>query len=477
MASFPSQCLLKIFENIPVKKNFFICKTLQNCIFVNKQWSSLAISVLWRNPLEIISSENDVDDRIISIMKTYIACIPQKSKDSLMKNDLQLSEEILRQASYDYPSYLQILNYQKFYDAISLLIEKYFHKEDREKGFHQHQLLDHIFRMFMNKCRNIYRIDISDVPKSINILHFPLLPDSNKCLSNISEFYYKGRTHLDFIYILSQVCTQIKSFRLEQQNYNNEGLIKLLYVQKVPLESLSIDLKTNLTITIENIIREKNLDNIIKLKLSGNSKLFLLKFENLKELETNIYGDYLLTAIFPKLEKLILSDFYYMSNYVFCGFLKNHKIKYFYLRESQKIPSNWECRKFKFSETLINYCSDLVEYEGYICAKTKKVINNHVLTLFKNCPKLEKLRFLGENTSHGINDLLKSLSEYIPKKLNTLRLDPCWEFNEESLDEFLNGCKKRLTKKLDLEISSSRRSNNINLVLDKYVRENVLYEE
>ncbi|RGB36724.1 hypothetical protein C1646_666764 [Rhizophagus diaphanus] len=465
MASLPSQCLLKIFENVSLS----IYKTLHNCIFVNKQWSSLAISILWRNPLENISSENDVDDRIISIMKTYIACISQKSKDSLMKNNLQLSEEILRQASYDYPSHLQILNVQKFYDGITILIEKYFHKEDREKAFHQYQLLEHIFRMFMNKCRNIYRIDISDVPKLIKIIHFPLLPDSDKCLSNITEFYYKGRKHLDFIYILSQVCTQIKSFHIEQQFHNNEGLIKLFNVQKVPLESLSIDFKSNITLFIEDIIKEKNPDNIIKLKLSGDSKIFFLKFNNLKELEINLcYDNYFLRAIFPKLEKLILHGFSNISNFAFCDFLKNHNIKYLYLRESHIKYLR------QFSEAIINSCPNLVEYEGYISANTR---TNHLLVLFKNCPKLEKLRFFEEDTSCEINDILKCLSDYIPKKLNTLRFDPCWEFNDVSLDEFLNGCKKRLTNKLNLEISSSRRSQDINLVLDKYARENVLYEE
>jgi hypothetical protein len=474
MTSLPSQCLLKIFENVSIKKNFFNHKILHNCILVNKQWSSLAIPILWRNPLEIFSFEDD--DCIISIMKTYITSISQESKDSLTKNGLQLSEEIFRQTTYDYPSYLQILKYQKLYDAISLLLEKYFHKGDSEKVFHQLQLLDHILRMFMNKCRKIYRIDISDVPSHNKIIHFPLLPDSNKCLSNITEFYYKGKDHSQFLYILSQVCTQIKSFRLEEQRFDNDGLIRLLDIQKVPLESLSIDFKdTYSALSIENIIKEKNLDNIIKLKLNGNSKIFLSEFKNLKELESNVcfYENYFVDTVFPKLEKLILSNIDYKNNVV-NDFLKNHKIKYLYLRETQMLDA-WDSRGF--SETLVKYCPNLIEYEGYICVKTKKIRNSHLLLLFQNCPKLEKLRFWGENTSYEINDLLKTSSEYIPKELNALRLDPCWEFNEESLDIFLNGCKKRLTKKLDLEISSTRKTYNINLILDKYANDNVLYEE
>ncbi|GBB91307.1 hypothetical protein RclHR1_01850017 [Rhizophagus clarus] len=481
MDPLPSQCLLKIFEYIEyisIKKNLFIYKTLHNCIFVNKQWSSLAISILWRNPLESISSENDDDDdRMISIMKTYLTFISQKSKDSLMKNDLKLPEEILRQASYDYPSHLQILNYQKLYDAISLLIKKYFHKEDNEKIFHQHQLLEHILRMFMNKCRKIYRIDISDVPNSNVIFHFPLLPDSDKCLSNITEFYYKGNRHSEFIYLLSQICTQIKSFRLEDQEYDNQGLAKLLDIQKVPLESLSIGLKTSSTLLIENIIKEKNLDNISRLKLNGSSKLFLSEFKNLKELESimSFNGCYFLNATFPKLEKFTISNFYMDRD--ICDFLIIHgiKLKYLYFRGTS-INHNMKIMG-KLSETLVKYCPNLIEYEGYICVKTKKLRNNHLLVLFKTCTKLEKLHFWGEYASYDINDFLKIASEYIPKDLNTLRLDPYWEFNEESLDVFLNGCKKRLTKKLNLEIPSSRRSPKIDLVLDKYARENVLYEE
>ena len=74
----------------------------------------MAISVLWRNPFEKISSiDDDVDVSVISVIMTYITCFPQQSKDFLITNGLQLPEEALRQTLYDYPSHLQILNYQK----------------------------------------------------------------------------------------------------------------------------------------------------------------------------------------------------------------------------------------------------------------------------------------------------------------------------------------------------------------------------
>ncbi|RIA88471.1 hypothetical protein C1645_774739 [Glomus cerebriforme] len=487
MDSLSPKYLLKIFENFTTGN--YDHKTLHNCIFVNKQWSSLAISILWRNPLEIINNGyNGYNNKIsiILIIKTYITCLPKESKDSFIKNGFQLSEEILRQASHDYPSHLQIINYQNFHLAIPFWIKENYHqKESNERIFCYYQLFDHIFKMLMNKCRKIYRIDLYDLQGSTKIIHFPLLPDSEKCLSNITEFYYKGKKHSDLMYILSQKCTQIKSFQLEDLDGSstNNGLVQLFERQKVPLESLSVNTKNRIPLSIEDIIKKKeNIDSIDKLKLSGCSRIFMVNCKNLKELDIDLNSDVRMgdSSWFPKLEKLRVTISYNNLNIV-SDILKDHqnKIKYLHFRKNtHRIYNPQRYKEFsKFSENLIEYCPNLVVYEGPFFGF--KIRKNLLLKFFRTCSNLEKLRFINfiSDKTYKFDDILKSLSDDIPKKLNTLCLDSYWEFNAETLDVFLSGCKKRLTNKLKLEIPLERKSHGINLVLDKYVRKNVLFKE
>jgi len=99
----------------------------------------------------------------------------------------------------------------------------------------------------------------------------------------------------------------------------------------------------------------------------------------------------------------------------------NNKIKYLYVKGRSKLKSNDK----KFTENLVSYCPNLIEYEGPLYVRYRKTRNNSLVKLFKNCSNLEKLYFWGESSSYDISDLLEYLSSLVPKNLNNLRLDPC----------------------------------------------------
>ncbi|CAI2168491.1 3296_t:CDS:1 [Funneliformis geosporum] len=438
ISSFSSECLLNIFENFLTGNN-----DLKNCILVNRNWSSLAISVLWKNPL----TETLKVKQSISVITTYITCLPQESKDSLIANGLQLPEKVLRRELYDYPSHLQILNYQNLYDAIIDWIEES-HQEDIM--FHQYQLLDHIFRMFMVKCINIRRIDISNLDDSTKIIHFPLLPNSDEFLSNVKEFSCNGSRNSDFIYLLSQKCTQINSFHLKGQN---NGLARLIDMQKVPIKSLEVDFRTMPILSIEKVI-QKNSNSITKLKLTGSSRLFRIDCQNLKELVLDLNMDLVGLAkkfgvsIFPKLVKLDISIINLNLKFI-CKFLKNHGgIKYLYIRKSCYLAYLNDTSEIgDLMKILVKYCHNLVEYRGPFSILYEEINECFLLKLFKACLNLEKLWFWGENQLVNISELVTILSNYVPKRLNTLYMDPLWVIDVDSLDIFLNE-----HKNLDLDI-------------------------
>ena len=84
-------CLVTIFENL---KNDY--KSLHSCILVNRQWHTINIPILWRNPFY---SENSI--------KILINCILVEDKDFLRDNNIQLKNFELLEKS---PLY----NYAKF---------------------------------------------------------------------------------------------------------------------------------------------------------------------------------------------------------------------------------------------------------------------------------------------------------------------------------------------------------------------------
>src|SRR5207249_4945183 len=128
----------------------------------------------------------------------------------------------------------------------------------------------------------------------------------------------------------------IKSFHLKEQVHDNKGLVRLLDIQKVPLETINVDIRTNSSLLIEGIIK-KNVDSISKLKLAGVPRLIVIDCKNLKELDIDFSTDYIIfrsefvKSIFPKLEelnvKIALPNLHIISD-----FLKNHSgIKYLYI--------------------------------------------------------------------------------------------------------------------------------------------------
>ena len=68
----PSELLIEIFKYI--EEDY---KTLYSCILVNKQWHSINILTLWRNPFYSKKST-----------KILVNCLLVKDKNFLMENEL-----------------------------------------------------------------------------------------------------------------------------------------------------------------------------------------------------------------------------------------------------------------------------------------------------------------------------------------------------------------------------------------------------
>src|SRR5688572_9073120 len=91
----PPELLTEIFKYIEDD-----CKTLYSCILVNKQWHSINIPTLWRNPFY---SPNSI--------KILINCLLEEDKDSL--TGVELNFELLEKAPlYNYARFCIIIEKQ-----------------------------------------------------------------------------------------------------------------------------------------------------------------------------------------------------------------------------------------------------------------------------------------------------------------------------------------------------------------------------
>ncbi|CAG8437690.1 9047_t:CDS:2 [Rhizophagus irregularis] len=90
----PELCLRIIFEEL---KNDFI--SLHSCILVNKNWCTLALPKLWKNPFDDINNSNinGIMEANIPLLNTYTSCLSEDIKNNLA---FQKLESILISATY-----------------------------------------------------------------------------------------------------------------------------------------------------------------------------------------------------------------------------------------------------------------------------------------------------------------------------------------------------------------------------------------
>ena len=95
ITSFPPELLTEISKYI--EDDY---KTLYSCVLVNKQWHSINIPTLWRNPFYSLDS-----------IKILINCLLEEDKDSL--TGVELKFELLKKPPlYNYARFCTIIESQ-----------------------------------------------------------------------------------------------------------------------------------------------------------------------------------------------------------------------------------------------------------------------------------------------------------------------------------------------------------------------------
>ncbi|CAH1755973.1 11196_t:CDS:2 [Entrophospora sp. SA101] len=228
----PSDCIYHIFEYL--EYNY---ETLYLCIFVSRDWFCITAPILWKDPFH---SKNSV--------KTMIRCLSKESKDFFVKNNIELSFEVLDD---DKPL---LCNYSKFanelqmddtsYDNSLNLIDEEIEVVKKEKWY---LLLKELIKLIMTNSR-IERIYLHCLE------NFLLLeqPKFNQCFSNLKELACDDNISSGLFHLLAQTTDRIEILDFKS--------LKSLNMQRCSLvndfddifdENLKLNLLEKINVSIE----------------------------------------------------------------------------------------------------------------------------------------------------------------------------------------------------------------------------------
>ncbi|RIA97860.1 hypothetical protein C1645_813578 [Glomus cerebriforme] len=345
MAQLLSDILNEIFEYL---EDDMI--TLRSCLLVNHLWCEASLKIFWRNVWNYKTSN----------FRTLIACLPNKSKEILNKNGINISVPTSKPPMFNYAKFCKVLPVHQ----VSCKLEQIL-KDQSSKYFISTSIVtQEIFKLFMSQIGSLKELEFWKYSNT----NFEFYPGSKDCLKNLTELRCSSSISSEFFSQLFQICQNIRSLSIGFRTGSiSNGLIDLISVQK-NLKDLSIyySKEEDLKNIIPSIMKP---DNLNKLRLYGISHRdplsFITKFINLQQLELlyNYSKDFkddkkLQYIIFPQLQIL--------------------KIKHVFL--------NYELL-IKFLE---NNGKNLKEF--YYVGNIEAISNNSLnLSIAKFCPNLRKL--------------------------------------------------------------------------------------
>ena len=97
--------------------------TLRSCILANRLWCKVSVRILWRNIWKFIYS---IDSRYIetvasAILSTLVACLPNDSKELLLKDKIFIQKPTLKSPLFNYPTFCKVLSISDIGQMIQMI--------------------------------------------------------------------------------------------------------------------------------------------------------------------------------------------------------------------------------------------------------------------------------------------------------------------------------------------------------------------
>src|ERR1044072_1131781 len=132
MSQLPADCLNEIFEYLEDDK-----VSLRSCLLVNHLWCEISVKILWRR---------------IRNYNTLITCLPNDSKDILLKNGIITSTLASKSPMFNYASFCKDLSVFQVCDKIGQLLEN---QQSISSQNLKNVVIQEIFKLLMNQISSL----------------------------------------------------------------------------------------------------------------------------------------------------------------------------------------------------------------------------------------------------------------------------------------------------------------------------------
>jgi hypothetical protein len=409
-----ADCISEILEYLERDKI-----TLHSCLLVNRLWCKISVKIIWRSVWNFNSCN----------YSTLIACLPNESKEILIKNGINIST----------PSKPPMFNYASFCKVLSDFHIKY----GIERLLKNQQ---YILSKSLNVeiiAQEIYKLLMSQIP-SLKTLHVDLLsmdiiftsfPGSRNCLKYLSELSCRSNFYPEFFRQLSEICHNIKSIYVVFDYDISDGLMDLIFSQK----------------NLKNLVLHQSHDHEVLSSIIPS----LAKLSNNTLIKLGVYEihDYVPLPFPNNLHELILSFYYDISEVSEDAFKKLQDVDFPRL---QVLRFRYACPKVEF---LINFLEKNGENLKELYVENEiKLLNSLNLAISKYCPNLkilstsisdyDNLRVIFEKCKHlesikiydkclNLKVLLNVIINYSPKNFFQLKIYYYYQMELQLLPDLL----------------------------------------
>ncbi|PKC66954.1 hypothetical protein RhiirA1_459021 [Rhizophagus irregularis] len=471
MSKLPADCWYKIFEYLEDDIH-----SLYSCILVNRLWCEVSVRILWRNSWNYTNLN----------FNTLIACLPNKSKEILSKNEITILTPTLKPPTFNYASFCKILSVNRVYYNIERLLINQQNILPRSLKYYAFIVAQEVFQMFIKEIsslRNLIFFPFPYITFSFSLLY----PEAKDCLKNLSELRCGSDISAGFFYQLSQICFNIQSLTIEFKRIISNGISDMISVQR-NLKCFDIILYDNYSMAnIMFSLMSKVPKTLIKLVIYSNvyctpALSFIANFSNLQELKLSFdlkecFNDFdkLQYAIFSQLQVLKICN-ELPSDGSLIKFLENNgkNLKEIYIGENERCSGN------SLNLAISKFCPML--------RKLSTGIKNNELEslkiIFNSCKYLESIKiwcggeFLSEKQAlEMVVKYSQNINELILYHIFTVRFN----LLPEELESFFVNWTNRVPQKslslviviYDEENSLDKNDENIEII-NKYTKLGVI---
>ncbi|CAG8442509.1 hypothetical protein C2G38_2126956 [Gigaspora rosea] len=442
----PADCLDEILQYLHDDAG-----ALYSCLLVNRLWCERVVPILWCNPWQ---NRQLLIDRTPwpAIVRTLLSCLTKESNQILLKNGIEISQQISRPPLFNYIEYCQYLS-PTVIDCMKRELVNDDNNNGLPKAYRENLVEQEFYKLFMARTC-LKHLVLPRIPLSY-------CPGAEICLEKLRELRCHTDRSPELFYGLAQMSRNLLRISIYPCDRDNEGLIALIKLQK-GLKSLVMESSEDHISSCPRMgqalsTQAHSLTHIKFRQSMCIAPTVLSKFINLRILQIDISTEIInkeqltFTSI-PKLEILDIFHDETTPFNIYISFIENIPPKF------QRIYWNLICPPS---------CS--AEIRRYIKALSLSHATLKFITLWwdedcvedlygliKSCHQLEAIRICSPrddihvmyNDGQSIremddalllkgNQMFELLKNAAPKNLNILNLHIKWAFNSMELQNFL----------------------------------------